>query len=184
MGNLSARHWTGTPGFKCYNHAPYNRIVGWGKLSVRPQFTFTIVRNPWDRVLSTYHFWKQQDATHKFYEFDRKIVDYIRSNNMTFKQFVHGIQEKDPVILSKKHINPYIGYYFPGTGYVDYVGRFENLQQDFNTICDKIGIPRQQLPHINKSKHKHYTDYYDDDTKQIVADIYAKDIEYFGYEFE
>ena len=65
----------------------------------------------------------------------------------------------------------------------DFIGRFENLQEDFNTVCDKIEIPQHQLPHCNKTNHKHYTEYYDAELREIIANRFREDIEYFGYKF-
>ena len=128
-------------------------------------FKIAFVRNPWDRVLSWFFFYGRCEVR----------VDLI-SKNETFNEF----------ILNKSRSYRWGGenqsqYNF--TKCCDFIGRYENLQEDFNTICDKIKIPKQQLPHINKTKHKSYTEYYDEETKSIVAEMYSKDIEYFDYEF-
>jgi len=123
---------------------------------------FACIRNPYDRIISL---WKWEESTKKKY------------NGVSFKQWLnmrmHWWHRPQFDFLQTDIIN---------MSSINLV-RFENIQQDFNNACDKIGLPRQQLPHKNKTKHKHYTEYYDDETREIVAERYAKDIEYFGYKF-
>jgi hypothetical protein len=138
-------------------------------------FKFSFVRNPFSKCLSEY-FWEKTylNESLNFNDWVKlKLGDLINhsENNTKIRRQKHNLEQYKFIYDALDNC------------LVDFVGRFENLQQDFNTICDKIGIPRQQLPHKLKSKHKHYTEYYDDETKQIVAEKYAKDIEYFGYEF-
>ncbi len=66
---------------------------------------------------------------------------------------------------------------------VDFVGKFESLQDDFNEICKQIGRPRKMLPHVKKSDRGHYRDYYSEESEKVVADWFSRDTELFGYRF-
>ena len=137
-------------------------------------FKFTFVRNPWDRFLSAYSYLKAGGMNDQDLLLKQKIERYN-----SFKQFV-----LEAPFLNYLHFQPMFNHIqIDDKDQMNFIGRVENYQEDFNTICDKIGIPRQELLHKNKSKHKHYTEYYDDETREIVAEKYKKDIEYFGYKF-
>jgi len=152
---------------------------------VKDYYKFTFVRNPWDRIVSLYSFWLNQTPNSVFYQWDFEQVDFIKNNNLSFSDFVKLIPLNNSVFHEKPHFHPYIDHFMKDPTSFNFIGRIENLQEDFNIVCDKIGIPRQeQLPHVNKSKHKHYTEYYDNETREMIEEKYAKDIEHFGYKFE
>ena len=145
-------------------------------------FKFTFVKNPWARLVSRYFFLLQ---TNRY----RQFVPKQGLNFDSFKAFVKSDWPGEPrPPLKGKLRGPFVNQIDwisdeNGVVLTDFIGRFENLQEDFNIVCDKVGIPQRKLPHEQKSKHKHYTEYYDEETRQIVAEKYAKDIEQFGYEF-
>ena len=149
-------------------------------------FKFGFVRNPYERLVSVYHGRTQG----KLVPVDLELSKY--SFNESVKLLEDGVLRYCVPLIAKHSLEcecvP-IGCnqpWFLNRSQkidLDFIGRVDNYQADFNTICDKIGIPHQELPHKNASKHKHYTEYYDDETRQLVAKKYAKDIEYFGYKF-
>jgi len=126
---------------------------------------FSIVRNPWDRVVSDFFYCKKENFVSKELTFSEE-VKYNKDNKERWK------------------LPCYDWLSLNGDIVVENILRFENLEKDFRKMCSQLGLPNSiQLPHLNKTKHKHYTEYYNDETKQIVAEKYAKDIEYFGYKF-
>jgi len=66
---------------------------------------------------------------------------------------------------------------------VDFVGKFENLQSDFDKICLRIGVRPEILPLKQQSEHAYYKEYYNDRTKDLVYKTFQADIDRFGYEF-
>jgi len=139
-------------------------------------FKFTFVRNPWDKMVSQY-FYIQRNNNGNYHLTFREFILAFESCPETDYIDGIGIPVKFNPIQS-----PWI-YDDMGNCMVDFVGRFENYERDFNVICDKIRIPHQKLPYYNTSDHKHYSEYYDKDTQKIIEEKFANDIKHFGYEF-
>ena len=152
-------------------------------------FKFTTVRNPFDLLVSSYTMVIkriQQKHLHTLKQFGHNVFSFEEYLKNKIQNYIVGTEPFISTNFSHSMFNSNQIYWIKdsqGKINIDYVMKFENLQEDFNVVCDKIGIPQRELPHKNKTKHKHYTEYYDDETKQIVAEKYAKDIEYFGYKF-
>lgn len=134
-------------------------------------FKFGFVRNPWDRVVSMY---------------ERREGLQI-GRNMTFEEFVDWVQfASSTCIHPVPHRNQFDWFVDPhGNVLVDFIGRFENLEQDWARIAEKLGIDKP-LPHENRNprRSRHYTEYYTARTRDLVAERFRVDIEFFGYDFE
>ena len=145
-------------------------------------FVFCFVRNPWDRLVSSYFFLKQGGHP-KFRAEDTADFNEYFGEHETFRDMLINWDDR---YYNQIHFRPQYQWICDSNDRLipQYIGRFENIQHDYNVICDKLGLPRKKLPHANNSKHKHYTEYYDETTRQIVAEKYIKDIELFDYKFE
>lgn len=138
------------------------------------RYTFAVVRNPWDKVVSHYHYRVRTNQTG------------LGSGSPGFREWVaktYGSQ--DPVYFDNpKMFMPQSDWISDSEGniIVDYVCRFENLKRDFDHVCGQIG-KKVSIPHLKASDRGTYRDYYDENTREIVANWFKKDIENFGYHF-
>jgi hypothetical protein len=131
-------------------------------------FKFTFVRNPWDWQVSLYHFMLQYQNHPQ-----HKLVTKMK----TFDEYIEWRINNDMELQSEFVTDVH------GNKIVDFIGRFENIQQDFNQILSHIGLEPIELPYINKSKHKYYKEYYNEHTKKLIGTAFKQDIELFNYDF-
>ena len=78
-------------------------------------------------------------------------------------------------------------YILDGELCVDFVIRYEHLAEDLQQVCNRVGLPELELPHLKsgmRQRGHHYSEYYDDTTRALVAERHANDIRLFGYRFE
>lgn len=126
---------------------------------------FSIVRNPWDQMISLYLRLNARD------EAGIQFKNWLQTYKMQPKKIMEGT------------IPAYSLFDSQGKCLVDEIGRFENLSEDFIQICTKLGLKPDPLNMTNASSKKHYSEYYDAEKKELVARLFEKDIKYFGYRF-
>lgn len=149
-------------------------------------FKFAFVRNPWDRLVS---WWSMIDAHRAAFEQGAPLNSFQRfvlSRARTFDEFLHNCDEEMLDHDGTKWIYRNQVDYLNGEQglLVDFVGRFERLNEDFDIAMARSHGARIALPHLNKSHHRHYSSYYSDETEQMVAERYQRDIDMFSYRFE
>lgn len=151
-------------------------------------FKFSFVRNPWDRIVSEYRY-----------------RNYF--HHRSFRHFVLRGLPQAGWGDRYRHVMPQYDMLHDSSGQllVDFVGRYETLQADFDRVCARLGLADSQLPHRNRSDKasrnakrwlrnlvfangesgkRRYTEFYDRETRAVVDQLYARDIETFSYRFD
>jgi hypothetical protein len=163
-----------------YHYTAADYIAIFGRRTFEEYFTFSFVRNPWDRVYSAYMYlarggWDEHDRAWStqhiapYADFGDFVVRGLRQP--VVREFMHFVPQRDFVCDRRGRI------------LVDYLGYFETIGADFAEICRRIGSSAT-LTHTNRSTEADYRAAYSAETRGIVGEMYARDIAIFGYDFE
>ncbi len=150
------------PSIGYYEHMPAWRVRGYvGEEIWRSYYKFSFERNPWDRQVSWFHYkTKSKMAKPAFDAFNQdKKRAYVGNYDL--------YSEENKIVL-------------------DFVGRYEDLEAGFATVLSAVGLSgRVTLPvtNVSKAKAQDYRSYYSDESREMIAGWYAREIAHFGYAF-
>jgi hypothetical protein len=135
-------------------------------------YKFGFVRNPWDRVVSLY-FRPQRESLRERMSFE----DFVMSIKYSSATCYHPVPHRNQLDW---FVNP------DGEVLVDFIGRFERIEEDWSKIAAQLGLQGLRLPHKNQKlgSRKHYSEMYTrPEMIEAVREVFRVDIEAFNYEF-
>ena len=150
-----------------------------GKKKSINYFSFSCVRNPWDRCLSAYIFLQNGGYNNS----DKKCYEKHIAKFDNFKDFImHGLNNKN--ILSLTHFKPQTHFIYSKKNkcMVDHIIRFENIDLDYKLIKKKLN-GKKLLKYKVYRTNDSYKNYYDENMIKVVRTVYHRDIELLGYNF-
>jgi len=161
-------------------------------------FTFTFVRNPWDRAVSAF-----------FYGYKFAVNPCKRRDKTDINQVIKLVHQHGPEGGFREYVKNYLPYHkcdtfitsVFGLGFkpqhqwvngfkYNYIGRFESINTDCLSVLNELQIcgklrktGQKKIKHKNRSFTNPYYCYYDSESRNIIGEIYKDDIEAFGYSF-
>jgi hypothetical protein len=129
-------------------------------------FKFTVVRNPYKRFFSYCYFFNRENR--------RMQRDPLGTMKRTITN--KKVTKQAFLIPQYKFVTNKVEKLT-----VNYVCRLENLQDDFDKVCEELKLPKTDLQKINSSNSSKHPEIYDDELKEMIYDFYRKDFELFDY---
>lgn len=140
-------------------------------------FKFSFVRNPWDLQVSSFHHIKRERPEFLFGHNDfASFMKFKFDPEREYQFHIDTSLQLQSDYLIDLH----------GNILVDFIGKYESLQEDFAQACRSIGIKERTLPHKREAKDrkKDYRSYYNDETAELVASHFSRDIQLLDYQFD
>lgn len=183
-----------------FNHMRSKRIKKKiGEKIWNSYYKISIVRNPWDMLVSRY-FWNKKNATPRksVSEVSAEILQHPTQAHLYGKLFfalkrtllhedISPDDSFDTFLKKLPHNASNTSYYFDASGkpYCDFVIRYEHLQEDFDRVCEYLGLPHTEIPQLKTKvrSSRDYTSFYTPETRAWVEKKFAQEIKAFGYRF-
>lgn len=152
------------------------------KVTFDAYFKFSFVRNPFDRLVSEYH-WR---ISERMIDASMSFKEFVRREVVPFKPtggIARWLDDRRRVVL-EDHFLPQHVFVCDEAGRiaVDRLGRMESFEKDFKDICLALKV-EARLPAVNRTAHRPYREHYDDQTRGWAERVYEKDLEIFHYAF-
>ena len=156
-------------------HAPARKVQACLPPEVYARlYKFAFVRNPWDRLVSRHaYLLRKKEHTHS------RTVNELGG----FDAYLKWELSRGPRNGGMRHQADYVTDR-QGQLIVDFIGYFERLADDFAEACRHIGVPASLPPPKAHASREDYRAFYTEETRDLVARAYARDIELFGYNFD
>ena len=147
------------------------------KDDIESYISFSCVRNPWDRLVSAYFFFKQAGV-----ELDSRAKKLGVPSDVFNPEEFRLMIESDSMDI-RKILRPQVEFLASNRSTKVQLIRYENLDNDFNSVIKTIGLPEIKLPLLNKSKRSEHKAVLDKNSSDLVRDNYHSDITSFNYDY-